>query len=136
MLPGKRLQVGSSCGYQPLVSLPADAWRPDSISGSSESHWVASGLSSTSAPWRTTQKTDKSRDPLGGKRASPLSQVSGSSLHPSGPSANWARSRQAWLVRAGRSGWDVGWRVPYAPPSDTLYHQNFIQRHIWTLFQA
>lgn len=57
-------------------------------------------------------------------------------LHPSGPSANWARSFQAWLVRAGRSGWDVGWRVPYAPPSDTLYHQNFIQRHIWTLFQA
>ena len=56
---------------------PADTWRLDSISGSSDSRWVASAMFPTPAPQRTIQKVGRSVASLGEKTASPLSPACG-----------------------------------------------------------
>ena len=59
------------------------------------------------------------------------------STRPSSPTPTsqqaWQDLCEAWLLRGGR---DAGWRGSSVPPNDTLSHLSFVQRHLWTLFQA
>lgn len=75
------VRLGGPCGggeqQWGAAPPPPDAWRLDSISGSSDLRWVASAVFPAPAPRRTIQKVGRSVATLGEKTASPLSPACG-----------------------------------------------------------
>ena len=67
-MPGNRLRVGSSCGAQPLMSLPAYAW--ENGFHFRQQQFTLGGLCVPShiSARRMTQKVEECGAPLGGSR--------------------------------------------------------------------